>query len=155
MAELSTWAKAWGSAWGSAWGKTEEPGKSGVQRLWMYELYAASIEEDKKKREQPIEIVEVKVKTDDKVIVKKPIKKVITKFKTDEIIVKKPIEKPIFVRNRELESLSETISSYLNSLDALPQIRKVVSKVKAVIAKDDEVIIKKRKQENWLLLLAA
>jgi hypothetical protein len=154
MAELSTWAKAWGSAWGSAWGKTEESGKSGAQRLWMYELYAASIEEDKKKRDESVEKEVIRVKIEE-VIVKKPIQKAVIKVKTKEVIFKKPIEKPIFIRNRELESLSSTLTNYLNLLDALPHIRKAVTKVKAVIAKDDEVIIKKRKQENWLLLLAA
>ena len=149
--------------------------RSGVVRLWMYELYEESIKEDHKKRG----IGEFAVKEE------KP------QVKTPQIVVKKSVSKPhrqrrarveqptlphyapVFVRVAANEELTSEIEEVLDNLHRNPlkllkpriEVKRVklepeiIEIVKIQLAKQVEFekaqVRKKRKKKEMLLLLAA
>lgn len=154
MTQLNTWAKAWGAAWGSAWGTTEEGQKSGVQRLWMYQLYAEAIEEDRKKRE-PVAAPANKPQT----AVKQPkiTKKRLAKRAPAPIEHYAPYTPlPLFTRYSLKESVSNAIQKLLSDLPKLKAVH-VPPKVVQIssVPKDKKKRDNNNSEEELLLLLAA
>lgn len=156
MTQLSTWGKAWGQAWGDSWGKLEESsqGKSGVQRLWMYELYAQSIEEDHKKRGLIKDEPAAPVTVDQPVLQgKKQARKRRIK-RLEQTPVSKPLPifartAPVFIKPPTQDLLDRVLADIKRT--PLPSIKSVVNKPVKQRIKDR----RKEDEEEFLLLAAA
>jgi hypothetical protein len=140
--------------------------RSGVTRLWMYELYAKSIEEDHKKRGL------IKGAKEEAVAPQKPVEKKRKVVKPKLVQSKQvkpdlPVYAPVFTRNAENESLIAEIDDVLDAITKSPLKLVSVSKPKPVAVSKAEVekliahnvkqiaIKRKKKHEDEWLLLAA
>ena len=157
MTQLSTWGKAWGQAWGDSWGKLEESttGKSGVQRLWMYELYAKAIEEDKKKREPIAEIAPPVTPTQTKPLKQGKPKR--HKGRTRPI-EQKPATKPlpvlprVFTPPENTAILDQIIASVTSA--PLPRLPVLKRKEKVVVHEAVNTVFEDEDELEFLLLAA-
>lgn len=129
---------------------------SGVTRIWMYELYAESIEQDHKERgiNQPEPVVAATPQP----VPQKPVIKRARRARAK--LERKPAHKPLpryapaFVKPIDTPSIIE----YLAELTPLPRLQIVNKETKEAQAKAVEVKRKKKKEQKeleYLLLMAA
>jgi hypothetical protein len=163
VTQLSTWGRAWGQAWGDSWGKLEESsqGKSGVQRLWMYELYAQSIEEDHKKRGLIKDEAKPTVTAKPAPVKAKPARTKPRKRTQEQKPLGKPL--PVFARTQPAvftysaneailqTQLDDVIKAVVNS--PLPKFISVKPHRKVV--EQQEIVQRENEDEEEFLLLAA
>ena len=160
----NTWSSSWGNSWDSSWGQPTEIAQavshSGVTRLWMYELYADSIEKDHKERgiNQPEPVVAATPQTTVKSSKKQPQKR--PKVKPQRSVTPKPL--PVIARaTPQGPSYMDFVEDMINNLPVLnTNVLKFAKKEKTEVSKqnvklEDKVVKKKKQEEEWLLLLAA
>jgi hypothetical protein len=140
--------------------------RSGVTRLWMYELYAASIEEDHKKRGigefatkevQTPQLTQTPVKQ----VKKQPSRRAIRRVEQPTPHPSLPIYAPVFTRNAESEKLLAEIDDVLDAITRSPLklirsnvTKKIYSIETAEVEKQIIVKRKKKQEEEWFLLAA-
>jgi hypothetical protein len=141
--------------------------RSGVTRLWMYELYAKSIEEDHKKRGIGVKTVAPVVVKAAKQVKKQPRRRAAARVEQSTPYPSIAPRAPVFTRNAENESLIAEIDDVLDAITKSPLKLVSVSKPKAVVVSKAEVekliahnvkqiaIKRKKKHEDEWLLLAA
>lgn len=166
----SAWGHSWSSAWGQSWGKkpvVEALERSGVQRLWMYQLYEESIEADRKRKEEqqkPAEapIVQKQAKS-------KPVKRRKALLKKAVMPKAQPTMARAFYRNYSNDNIIELIDDTMNRLVSLPTLSNYDSVIKCedkpvvvepeCVAHFNEYVKKTKKRrrrvKNVLFLLAA
>lgn len=138
--------------------------RSGTVRLWMYEIYSKSIEEDHKRRgliKEEIPIVVAKTPITAVKLAKskaKPTAKVL--FKPSTPAPSLPHYAPAFVFTRQNTEIVAQIDEVLDNLTKNPLIYPIVQKrtVNRVIEQERSAIAvrrKRRKKQELLLLLAA
>lgn len=153
-----TWGGSWGTSWDPSWGQPTEIAQavshSGVTRLWMYELYAESIEKDHKERgiDQPEPVVAVAT------VQPTPAKpKVKRARRATAKLERKPAHKPLpryapaFVKPIDTPSIIE----YLAELAPLPRLQVVNKETLEATARVKKKKAKEKKELEYLLLLAA
>jgi len=144
----------------------EEGGRSGVVRLWMYDLYAESIAQDHKTRifEENIAENQVEVLPEAKNILisgqygqnpqqvtQKPKQRRTRRgaAKLEANVTRKPLPRyaPVFVKPIDSPSISE----YLAELSPLPILKDYIKET--AVAKKRKA--KRKQDDEWLLLMAA
>lgn len=145
--------------------------RSGVVRLWMYELYEESIKEDHKKRgigEFAVKEEKPQVKTL-QIAVKKSVSKPHRQRRARLEQPTLPYYAPVFVRVAANEELTSEIEEVLDNLHRNPlkllkpriEVKKVkldpeiIEIAKIQLAFEKAQVRKKRKKKEMLLLLAA
>ena len=154
--------------------------RSGVVRLWMYQLYEDSIREDhikrglikEEKEETPQTVPQAKLKAVKKVK-PKPRRRAARRVEQRTLYPNLPHYAPVFVRAAENEEIIGEIDEVLDNLHRNPlklikpkiEVKKVnidpeiieLAKVRheKEVQKQVEITRKKRKKKEWLLLMAA
>jgi hypothetical protein len=130
--------------------------RSGVVRLWMYDLYAESIEEDHKKRkigayaEKPVAEAPITPKAVKKVAKRRKVERFTG---TEQKVTHKPLPvlAPVFTFTPETSTLDLAIKAIVNSplptfkTPKLAKIDKIIEKIAPI---DDE------DEEEFLLMVA-
>ena len=151
---------------------------SGTMRLWMYELYAQSIEEDHKKRglikEKPVAIPQVELAVSKKPKTK-PIRRAARAIEQSTLYPNLPKYAPVFKMEAENAAILNEIDTILDEVNKSPfnRLKPIQPKeikvekneieplivayeefVKAKVEKE-KVIKKRRKNDETILLLLA
>ena len=156
----NTWGGSWGTTWDTSWGQPTEIAQavhSGATRLWMYELYAESIEQDHKKRginqPEPVVAVATPQPTPAKPKVKRT-RRATAKLTPSAAHKPLPRYAPAFVKPIDTPSIIE----YLAELAPLPRLS-VAPKAKPITEVLVDTTVKKKKKQKeeleYLLLMAA
>lgn len=143
-------------------GTSEATSHSGVTRLWMYELYAKSIEEDHKKRginqpEKPVVVATAQI-TPKKAIPARR-RRAVVKLKPNKLYKPLPHYAPVFVKPVNTPGIAE----YLAQLAPLPRlslisnakITKTIEKTPTSTSARPTRSSKKKREEEYLLLMVA
>jgi len=172
------WGYSWSSSWGKSWGKTpivDALSKSGTQRLWMYEMYAESIEEDHKKRglikEEPVAKPVIPVLATKKVKTKAT-RRAARRVEQITPYPNLPHYAPVFKLAAENAAILNEIDLILDEINSSPFNRLKPIKPKEIKIEKDEItpliiayetfekarvekVKKKRKNNEAMLLLLA
>jgi len=154
--------------------------RSGVVRLWMYELYEESIKEDHKKRgigefakEEVVQLVQT-APTVAKQVKKQPRRRAARRIEQPTPYPNLPAYAPVFTRNAESENLIAEIGDVLGNIARSPlkliklappkkpdvvikaEIEKVIEEHLQQVKIETEIKIKRKKkrEEEWFLLAA-
>lgn len=160
MTQPSAWGESWYSSWGSSWGRkslVDAMDRSGVTRLWMYQLYSDSIEKDLKDKQVKEESKPVLIKSK-KVKPKKKIIKRLESIPIKKLRIKPSYVEPWILYKQPSNDILETVSYIIQKDNLQGFVSKVKNSFK--LFEDNKVIEKRRiekKQENeelWFLLVA-
>lgn len=141
-------------------GTSEAASHSGVTRLWMYELYAKSIEEDHKKRginqpEKPVVVATAQPAPKKAIPARR--RRAVVKLKPNKPYKPLPYYAPVFVKPVNTPGIAE----YLAQLVPLPRlytkVHQAIEKISTEVSARPSLSSKKKKQreEEYLLLMAA